>query len=78
MTWTSTERTISVKPKRPAKSKAVQPVKARSGKPSRVVAGGREATFREVVGMIQAARGRALQAVDTERLLAEQADREGK
>ena len=49
-----------MKPKCPAKSKALQPAKPES------VAGGREATFREVVGMIQAARGRALQAVNTE------------
>ena len=47
-----------MKPKRPTKSKALQPARA--------VTGGREATFREVVGMIQAARGRALQAVNTE------------
>ena len=47
-----------MKPKRPAKSKALQPAK-----PGRR---GQEATFREVVGMIQAARGRALQAVNTE------------
>ena len=55
-----------MKPKRPAKSKALQPAKPGSGTPARAVAGGREATFREVVGMIQAARGRAWQAVNTE------------
>lgn len=55
-----------MKSKRPAKSKALQPAKLRSGGVSRPVAGGREATFREVVGMIQDARGRALRAVNTE------------
>jgi predicted nuclease of restriction endonuclease-like (RecB) superfamily len=55
-----------MKPKRPAKSKALQPAKTASSEPSRAVAGGREATFREVVGMIQDARGRALQAVNSE------------
>ena len=47
-----------MKPKRPTKSKALQPAKPSSGI--------REATFREVVGMIQEARGRALRAVNTE------------
>ncbi len=47
-----------MKPKRPTKSKALPPAKSGSGT--------REATFREVVGMIQDARGRALQAVNTE------------
>ena len=51
---------------RSTKPKALQPAKAASGRPSRAAAGGREATFREVVGMIQDARGRALQAVNTE------------
>jgi predicted nuclease of restriction endonuclease-like (RecB) superfamily len=57
-----------LKPKRPSKpkSKALQPAKTASSDPSRAVAGGREATFREVVGMIQDARGRALQAVNSE------------
>jgi len=55
-----------MKPKRPAKYKALQPAKPASGGLSRAVAGGREATFRQVVGMIQDARGRALQAVNTE------------
>ena len=55
-----------MKPKRPSKSKALQPTKPGIGGASRAVAGGREATFREVVGMIQDARGRALQAVNTE------------
>jgi predicted nuclease of restriction endonuclease-like (RecB) superfamily len=47
-----------MKPKRPNKSKALQPAKPGGGI--------REATFREVVGMIQDARGRALRAVNTE------------
>ncbi len=55
-----------MKPKRPTKSKGLQPAKPGGGKAVRAVAGGREATFRAVVGMIQAARGRALQAVNTE------------
>lgn len=55
-----------MKPKRRAESKAFRSAKAASGGTSRAVAGGREATFREVVGMIQAARGRALQAVNSE------------
>ena len=53
-------------PKRPTKSKTLQPAKPGFDGPSRAVAGGREATFREVVGLIQDARGRALQAVNTE------------
>ncbi len=55
-----------MKPKRPTKSKALQPAKPDFDGPSLAVAGGREATFREVVGMIQDARTRALQAVNTE------------
>ena len=55
-----------MKPKRPTKPKALRPVKTGSGKPSRAAAGPREVTFREVVGMIQDARKRALQAVNTE------------
>lgn len=55
-----------MKPKRPTKSKVTRPAKPASGGSSRAVAGGREATFREVVGMIQAAQGRALQAVNSE------------
>ena len=55
-----------MKPKRPTKSKALTPAKPGFDGLSRVIAGGREATFHEVVGMIQAARGRALQAVNTE------------
>lgn len=41
-----------MKPKRPAKPKALQPAKPGGGGSLRTVAGGREATFREVVGMI--------------------------
>jgi hypothetical protein len=55
-----------MKPKRPTNRKTLRPAKpCRSGS-SRAIAGGREATFREVVGMTQAAPGRALQAVNSE------------
>lgn len=52
--------------KPPAKSKAAPPAKRASAKPERTVAVSREGTFREVVGMIQSARTRAMQAVNTE------------
>ena len=55
-----------MKPKRPTKSKTLPPAKTGSGGASRDAEGGRESTFREVVGMIQDARKRALQAVNTE------------
>ncbi len=55
-----------MKPKPPTKSKSIQPAKPGRGGAVRAVAGGREATFREVVDLIQSARGRALQAVNTE------------
>ncbi len=48
-----------MKPKRPSKPKALQPAKP-------AVLGVREATFREVIGLIQDARARALRAVNTE------------
>lgn len=51
---------------RPANPKTPRPAKPASGGPSRTVADIREATIREVVGMIQDARGRALQAINTE------------
>jgi predicted nuclease of restriction endonuclease-like (RecB) superfamily len=57
---------LTMNPKRPKKSKTLQSAKPGSRGPARAVGVGREATFREVVGMIQAARGRALQAVNTE------------
>lgn len=55
-----------MRPKHPTNRKTPRPAKPVRGGTTRAVAGGREATFREVVGMIQAARGRALQAVNTE------------
>lgn len=55
-----------MKSKRSAKTKTLTPAKRGFGRSSRAVADGREATFREIVGMIQAARGRPLQAVNTE------------
>jgi predicted nuclease of restriction endonuclease-like (RecB) superfamily len=53
-------------PKRSTKSRAHRPTKPGSGAASLALAGERDATFREVVGMIQDARTRALQAVNTE------------
>jgi len=55
-----------MKPKRPTKSKTLPSAKSGRDGASRVTEDGRESTFREVVGMIQDARKRALQAVNTE------------
>jgi predicted nuclease of restriction endonuclease-like (RecB) superfamily len=48
------------------KSKTTQPAKPRKNKTSRAVSGVSETTFCEVIDMIESARSRALQAVNTE------------